>query len=108
MPHIRVRGAKDTTVAQISSQANSLAELIGTSSDNFTFESVQTKFFESGSQTSGYPFVEVLWFARSDVVKQKVADFVTEVFRSSEPGSDVAVVFVELKPESYFENGKHF
>lgn len=108
MPHIRFRGTLDSTVAQISTQASELAELIKTSADNFTFENVQTKFFESGKSSNAYPFVEVMWFPRPQEAKNAMATFITEQIKKSEKHDYITVVFHEFEASSYFENGKHF
>lgn len=108
MPHLRFRSVKVETVQKISQQSSELASLIQTSADNFTFELISTQFFETGKSANSYPFVEVLWFSRSQELKQKTADFLTEKIKTFEEASDVCVVFNEIKKENYFENGKSF
>ncbi len=108
MPHIRVRGALDSTVAHLSLKAPQIAELVKTDAANFTFENIGTKFYESGSISKGYPFVEILWFPRSQEAKQAVADFFTKEIKTLEQHDYVTVIFIDLGASSYFENGKHF
>lgn len=108
MPHIRFRSVQADTVKKISEQATELARLIQTSADNFTFELISTQFFEAGKDVRSYPFVEVLWFPRSQELKQKTAEFLTELIKKAEGPEDVCVVFMEINKENYFENGKSF
>lgn len=108
MPHIRVRGTTEKTVAHLSELNVKLAEIIETDPSNFTFESVQTHFYEAGQEAKGYPFVEVLWFSRSQEIKEALATFLTKTIQTLETHEYVTVIFRELDTNSYFENGQHF
>ena len=109
MPHLRFRGVKAVVVQQLSESIHhELATLIGTPSENFTFELVQTQFFSQGVADGDYPFIEVLWFERGPEVKQAVASHLTDCVRKINGASDVAVVFRPLDRKDYFENGNHF
>ncbi len=109
MPHLRVRGVKPEVVQKLSENLNTeLAAMIQTSPDNFTIEHVGTLFFLNGKAELGYPFVEVLWFDRPTEIRSRVAEHLTMRLRALVGPTDVAVVFVPLKPQDYFENGKHF
>lgn len=108
MPHLRFRGVSENSVVQLSTRSTQLAELINTDAGNFTFERIETKFFESGSVSQGYPFIEVLWFPRSQEAKQAVANFITKQIQDLEHPEYITVVFTDLEASSYFENGKHF
>ena len=108
MPHIRLRGIEEKHVAALSaSVVADLAKTIQTSVDNFTFELVSTKFFEKGQGVAGYPFVEVLWFPRSQEVQDAAAKLLTGEIKKL-VDQDVAVIFVALPPTAYYENGVHF
>ena len=109
MPHIRMRAVKKEHVQELSaSLAKELAPAMKTAIDNFTFELVQTQFFSSGQETVSYPFVEVLWFARSQEVQDECASIITRQIKKIGPYEDVVVVFHVLLQESYYENGIHF
>lgn len=108
MPHLRFRSVHTDTVRIISAQAQELARVVQTSADNFTFELISTQFFEAGTDIRSYPFVEVLWFPRTQELKQKTADFLTEQIKKAEGAVDVCVVFTEIQKDDYFENGKSF
>ncbi|MNK06306.1 hypothetical protein D3C87_242010 [compost metagenome] len=109
MPHIRMRGLKIEQVQTLSLElAAPLAEAMETDIDNFTFESVQTLFFSQGQENPGYPFVEVLWFARSQEVQDTCAKIITGKIQSLQAYEYVTVVFQVLNKNSYYENGKHF
>lgn len=108
MPHIRFRALQSEHVSTLSKNlVKELASIIKTSEDNFTFELVQTQFFIQGQATSGYPFVEVLWFERTPEIQQQVANLITENIKKL-IDTDVAVVFQPLLQKNYFENGQHF
>ena len=108
MPHIRVRGITENTILKLSTTSAKLAEIIETTPDNFTFELVQTKFFENGKSSKGYPFIEVLWFARTQEMKNKLAECLTDIIKSLETHDYITVIFRDLETDSYFENGEHF
>ena len=104
MPHIRFRGVLDSTVAKISQDAAQLAKLVETDVQNFTFEKVQTQFYENGEVSAGYPFVEVFWFPRPQEKKQVTAKYLTQFIQSLETHEYITVIFQELSKDSYFEN----
>lgn len=108
MPHIRIRGTKESTVAELSTTAATMASLISTSADNFTYEHIQTQFFQDGILGQGNPFVEVLWFKRTQDVKIALANFITKTIKEIESHEYITVIFTELEENSYFENGEHF
>ena len=108
MPHVRFRALQAEQVSKLSKTlVKDLAAIIKTGEDNFTFELVQTQFFNQGQATSGYPFVEVLWFERTPEIQQQVATFLTDNIKKL-IDADVAVVFQPLQQKNYFENGQHF
>jgi hypothetical protein len=109
MPHIRMRAISAEHVATLSSSlVPDLAQIIQTPVDNFTFELIETRFFEKGSLTKAYPFVEVLWFARSQEVQDACARLITDKVKALVPENDVAVVFTVVNATAYYENGSHF
>ncbi|WP_413288153.1 DUF1904 domain-containing protein [Bdellovibrio sp. HCB337] len=109
MPHIRFRALQSQQVRQLSQELSPvLASAIQTSEDNFTFELIQTQFFSQGQETTSYPFVEVLWFARSQDVQDRCALIITEKVKTLTKAEDVVVVFSTLEKTAYYENGKHF
>ena len=109
MPHIRMRAVTTEQAAALSSTlAQDLAQIIQTPVDNFTFELVETQFFENGAPSKAYPFIEVLWFARSQNVQDASARLITDKVKALIPEDDVVVVFTILKASAYYENGNHF
>lgn len=109
MPHIRFRSLQSHHVSQLSVELTpALASAIQTSEDNFTFELIQTQYFIHGQPTSSYPFVEVLWFARSQEVQDRCALLITEKVKALSKAEDVVVVFTVLEKTAYYENGTHF
>ena len=109
MPHLRFRSISKEVVQKISSEINQpLAEMISTAEDNFTFEWISSEFYFNQKLTESYPFVEILWFPRSQEVAEKVSQYLTEVLKKQSVAEDVVVVFINLDPKMYFENGKSF
>ncbi|MBO9665805.1 MAG: DUF1904 domain-containing protein [Bdellovibrio sp.] len=100
------------TEDQVSTLSNTLvkdlAKAIGTGEDNFTFELVATKFFYQAQKVAGYPFIEVLWFPRSQEIQNACAKIITEKVKALAPAEDVAVIFMALPQTAYYENGDHF
>nr|BFD68065.1 DUF1904 domain-containing protein [Bdellovibrio sp. HAGR004] len=109
MPHVRFRAIKKEDVQKLSqSLTTELARSMNTPPDNFTFELVQTQFFSGGGETTSYPFIEVLWFARPQEVQNECAGIITRQMKQLGPYEDVVVVFHVLAKEAYYENGRHF
>lgn len=109
MPHIRFRSLTEDQVRQLSLELSPvLASAIQTSEDNFTFELVSTRFFVQGKVVESYPFVEVLWFARSQNIQDQCARLISEKVKATSSAEDVVVVFTVLEKSAYYENGKHF
>lgn len=109
MPHIRIRALEKKHVQNLSqSLVKDLAKTIGTAEDNFTFEWISSEFFFDGQATPAYPFMEVLWFARSQDIQDQTARLITSQVKAETQAVDVVVVFQVLDKSSYYENGEHF
>lgn len=104
-----MRALKAEIVSQLSDElAPELASVMNTTPDNFTFECVSTEFYTQGRLTESYPFIEVLWFERSQEVQNQSARIITEKVKVASGATDVVVVFMALPKSSYYENGEHF
>lgn len=109
MPHLRFRALDEQQVKTLSDTLVApLAKAMNTTEDNFTFEHIGTRFFYRGEEIQSYPFVEVLWFARSKEIQRKAAAIITDQVKAAAEAPDVVVVFQALPEADYFENGKHF
>lgn len=109
MPHIRVRAVDSKQVAELSKTlVPYLAKTIQTDIDNFTVESIGTSFFVGGKEVSSYPFIEVLWFPRSQDIQDAAAKVITDQVRALTQAQDVIVIFTALDRAAYYENGNHF
>ena len=109
MPHLRFRALDEIHVQSLSDALVApLAEAMGTTEDNFTFELIGTRFFYKRQEIESYPFVEVLWFSRGKEVQQKAATIITNQVKAVSKAADVVVVFRALPEADYYENGKHF
>jgi hypothetical protein len=104
-----MRALSEEQVATLSQKlVSSLASLIRTGEDNFTFERIGTQFFCGGKPVSSDPFVEVFWFERPKEIQDQAAALITAEVKALVSGRDVAVVFCRLEPSAYYENGTHF
>jgi hypothetical protein len=109
LPHIRLRGLDSQTVEKLSSTlVPNLSKIVGSPQDHFTFELVETQFFSAGKVVAGNPFVEVLWFPRSQEIQDACAKVITESLRRLVSDLDITIIFVELSKNGYYENGNHF
>jgi hypothetical protein len=109
MPHLRFREIPTSLIEKLSETLPApLAKVMQTSEDNFTFELIPTQFFSSGKNSPGNPFVEVLWFKRTQDIQDRSATIITESLRKVYPTADITLVFIELHPHCYYENGQHF
>jgi hypothetical protein len=109
MPHIRIRSLEKTLVEKLSLTLTAdLAKAISTSEDNFTIELISSEFFFNGKAVLSYPFVEVLWFDRTQDIKDQCAQIITNQIKQLSNAEDVVVVFRNLEKESYYENLRHF
>ena len=108
MPHLRFRSIKEEDVSKLSKELpKKLAEAMNTTVDNFTFELISTTYFQDGSPTKSYPFVEILWFDRGQETQDKSALVITgELKKISQ--EDIVLVFTSLEKNKYYENGTHF
>ena len=108
MPHLRVRGMKEEELVSISKELlEELVRIIDVPKDHFTIEHIHSTFIYDG-QIDGnrYPFIELLWFDRSHLMKE-VATVITDKIKQFDY-ADVAVYFRNLKKDHYYENGEHF
>lgn len=109
MPHIRVRAVPCDVVQKLSeSLPEKLSIAINTPIDNFTIESISTIFYANGQLTESYPFVEVLWFPRSQEIQNECARIITDQVKTMTSAEDVVVVFRVLEKSAYYEDGSHF
>lgn len=119
MPHLRFRAVTENCVQTMSEELPGiLAPVLKTSEDNFSFELVATTYFEKGSKTNSYPFIEFLWFDRGQEVQDKCAAILTEKVKTYlassitektiTTSSDVVIVFLNLAKNQYYENSQSF
>lgn len=112
MPHLRIRALSDSAVKDLSlSLPKELAAILNTSEDNFTVEKITTTFYSKGelvSEDQADPMIEFLWFDRGIEVRDLAAKKVTELVKPFTKSKYIALVFVDLPKQSYYENGVHF
>lgn len=109
MPHLKFKAIPENVVAELSLVLPELlAPLLGTTKDNFSFEYIQSKFYEQGAVTSFYPYVEFGWFDRGQHIQDECAKLITESIQLRSPSEYVVVVFQDLPKSAYYENSKNF
>ncbi len=109
MPHLRFKAVPENIVSHLSQTLpKELASVLQTSEDNFSFEWVQSTFYENGQKTSFYPFVEFAWFDRGQKVQDEVAQIVYRRIKESTPADYITLIFLDLPKTAYYENGQHF
>lgn len=110
MPHLRLRALSDLAVKDLSlSLPQELAKILNTSEDNFTVEKIATTFYRAGEVAlEADPMVEFLWFERGVAVRDAAAKKVTELVQKHTKSEFIAVVFIDLPKECYYENGVKF
>ena len=110
MPHLRFRGIAREPLARLSGQlVQDLATLTGAPVAHFTLEWVASEFIIAGQTVPGYPFVELMWFDRGQVVQDQAATLITRAVKA-ELGAeqDVAVIVLPLTRTAYYDNGQHY
>ena len=79
-----------------------------TDEENFTFEKIETQFFQMGQVVESFPFIEFCWFQRSQEIQNNVVMCITDFITKELGAVDVVVVFIALTKSAYYENGQHF
>ena len=109
MPHIRIRALEESVVKELSKNLpEPLAQVMKTTSDNFSFEKVSTQFFAMGEASDGDPLIEVSWFDRGQEVQNQCAEIIYKTVDKLVQKPYISVVFIPLPQSQYYENGKHF
>lgn len=108
MPQIKIKGMKVEEICKISSEMiDELENLLKCPRDYFTIECINSIFIKDGSVTESYPFVEVGWFDRGQVVQDSTAKIISK-FINGAGYKNVDIIFTTFKENDYYENGQHF
>ena len=101
MPQIGIRGMEISKVRSISKTlADNLVQIVGCPKDYFTIEHISTTYFMDGEEILSYPFVEVAWFDRGQVIQDKTAGILSKTIRDQ--GYDlVQIVFIPYDESRY-------
>lgn len=106
MPHLLIRGIKPEQICDISALlVEELAAICECGTDNFTLECLATVGVFGGKIVPSFPFVEVAWFERGTMVRDRFAETVTRhVLSLGLP--EVEIAFTTYTEDSYYINGK--
>jgi hypothetical protein len=113
MPHIRIRGLKQETVASLSrTLLHALASLCGNNETSYSLEWLPSTNYRDGQLVPSTPMVEVLWFPRNKETQQAVEACIRHAIfaetRLTQQIEQLIVMFIELEPQAYYRNGQHF
>ena len=109
MPHLRFRGLKKEEVMEVSVDLiDKLSAIMECPKVHFTLEHISSLYIADGEEAKvKYGFVEIMWFKRSDEIKQLVASAITSSL-SKYDREDVSIYFYDMEKENYFKNGVLF
>jgi phenylpyruvate tautomerase PptA (4-oxalocrotonate tautomerase family) len=106
MPQLIIQGLSVEQVKKISKPlVKELAEICSCGDDNFIIEVKQSIFVFNVEEISTYPFIEVKWFDRGQIIRNQFADSVTKHVMSLDI-DEIEVAFTTFKEEAYYINGK--
>ncbi len=109
MPQIKIRGIKAEEICKISEEIiDALVETVKCPRDYFEIECIQSVAIRNGALAPVYPFVEVAWFDRGQVVQDAVAKIITDALREKLNVESLDLAFTTFEKEKYYENGEHF
>ncbi|GGE74294.1 DUF1904 family protein [Priestia taiwanensis] len=106
MPHLFIRGMEVEQVKQMSTPlVEELAQICECGTDNFMLEVLHTTSVFGGEVVPSYPFIEVAWFERGQVVRDEFAKAVTKHTLATGL-EEVEVAFRTFAEAAYYINGK--
>lgn len=108
MPQLKMKNIKKCHIQSMcKDMIDELQNLLECPRNYFTIECVNSEFITDGEIPSDYPFVEVSWFDRGQLVKDEVAVIITKYVQKA-GYKDIDIIFNNLETKDYYENGKHF
>ncbi len=108
MPHLIFRNVEEFVVSNISEVlVGELATAFECSESDITFELLHASSYIAGKKVEGDWTVDVKMFERSKTVCDKVCSILTTYLSKNYQG-DIAIIFHNLEPNLYYENGKSF
>ncbi|WP_028612111.1 DUF1904 family protein [Paenibacillus harenae] len=107
MPHLLFRGIPAERLKGASaSLAEELAAVCGCGTDNFTMSCLHSdNVFGFGEGETSFVFIEVGWFERGRLVRNRFAEAVTRSLRELGIG-EIEIVFSAYREDSYYINGE--
>lgn len=111
MPRIIFKNIDKKTVQALSQQLDHvLAEIIGCPPDWLTFEHLENTIFSQGNDiTTSTIYIEISWFKRTQEIQNQLACVLYETLNAKFSNQkEITIIFHELMPENYYENGRHY
>jgi len=108
MPQLIFKGITVDKVKKISALlVQELADLCNCETDNFTLEIIHSSFVFNQEEVPGFPFIEVKWFDRGQVIQDEFAKIMTKHIHS-QGIPEVEIAFTVFLESAYYLNGKNF
>jgi phenylpyruvate tautomerase PptA (4-oxalocrotonate tautomerase family) len=105
MPQLTVRGIEMEVMRSMSKEMiEELAKICECGTDNFTIDCLPVISVFEGEQVLTYPFIEIAWFERGQVVRDQIAQAVTRHILSSGI-KEVEIAFKVYREDNYYING---
>jgi len=105
VPYIRIRSVDlELLKAKSARLVDRLTAAVGCERSWFVLELAQATFVSDGTEVAIDPYVEVLAFERPPELKRKIAGILAEELGDGD--RVVTVVFRDIAPGDYFENGE--
>ncbi|QWL61890.1 DUF1904 family protein [Aeromonas jandaei] len=110
MPHLRFRAVSLDTLKEISAPLLAdLCALTGGKPEFVTMERVESHWVRDGELESGFPFVELHWFARPQEIQDEAAGLITRHLKAALGEQTYVVVQVlPIDKSAYYSNGEHY
>ncbi|MBP3966422.1 DUF1904 family protein [Paenibacillus lignilyticus] len=106
MPQLNVRGVETSILAEVSKAlVEEMAGICQCGTDNFTIDALQMVSVFGGETVPTYPFVEIAWFDRGQVVQDELARAVTQHLNKAGV-AEVEVAFKVYQETAYYINGR--
>lgn len=106
MPQLIVRGITAEQMCKIStSLVEELATICECGTNNFVIDCLLTTSVFNGSIVDTYPFIEVAWFERGLLIRDRFAQAIAEHVKALGI-PEVEIAFKTYREDSYYLNGE--
>ncbi|GAB6990993.1 DUF1904 family protein [Paenibacillus pini] len=108
MPQLIFRGIPAEGIRAISIPlVAEMAAICQCGTDNFTLECMHVTAILDGKYTDSYPVIDVWWFERGDVVRDKMAEAIDRHVRSLDI-PELEISFRVGREDNFYMNGRRY